>query len=153
MRPSWSGRRQLERDAACDLLDLLCIKGAGAAQKLGEQVPPADDHASDHPGPAVKQPHGCASARLSHLGFHAPLLLTDNPTTLPSDLASYFTMVSPSFLNTPADGPYNMTYVLGSWDQISWDQQVNVDSISEMHNRRVVGSDTGSTYADSQPGA
>ncbi len=94
-----------------------------------------------------------ASAPLSHLGFHAPLLLTDNPTTLPSDLASYFTMVSPSFLNTPADGPYNMTYVLGSWDQVSWDQQVNVDSISEMHNRRVVGSDTGSTYADSQPGA
>jgi hypothetical protein len=79
-----------------------------------------------------------ASAPLSHLGFHAPLLVTSNATSLPSDLDSYFTMVSPSFLNTPADGPYNMTYVLGSW---------------EMHNRRVVGSDTGSTYADSQPGA
>jgi hypothetical protein len=25
--------------------------------------------------------------------------------------------------------------------------------VSEMHNRRVVGSDTGSSYADSQPGA
>ena len=62
-------------------------------------------------------------------------------------------MVSPSFLNTPADGPYNMTYVLGSWDQVSWDEQVRVDTLSEMHNRRVVGSDTGSTYADSQPGA
>ena len=94
-----------------------------------------------------------ASAPLSHLGFHAPLLLTDNATTLPSDLTSYFTMVSPSFLNTPADGPYNMTYVIGSWDQVSWDEQVGVDSLSEMHNRRVVGSDTGSTYADSQPGA
>ena len=94
-----------------------------------------------------------ASAPLSHLGFHAPLLLTDDPTTLPSDLASYFSMVSPSFLNTPADGPYNMTYVLGSWDQVSWDQQVRVDSLSEMHNRRVVGSDTGGTYGDSQPGA
>jgi hypothetical protein len=94
-----------------------------------------------------------ASAPLSHLGFHAPLLLTDNATTLPSDLSSYFTMVSPSFLTTPADGPYNMTYVVGSWDQVSWGEQVNVDSLSEMHNRRVVGSDTGSTYADSQPGA
>jgi hypothetical protein len=94
-----------------------------------------------------------ASAPLSHLGFHAPLLLTSNKTTLPSDLNSYFTMVSPSFLNTPADGPYNMTYVLGSWDQVSWDEQVTVDSLSEMHNRRVVGSDTGSTYSDSQPGA
>jgi hypothetical protein len=94
-----------------------------------------------------------ASAPLSHLGFHAPLLLSSNATSLPSELDSYFTMVSPSFLNTPADGPYNMTYVLGSWDQVSWDEQVRVDTLSEMHNRRVVGSDTGSTYADSQPGA
>jgi hypothetical protein len=93
-----------------------------------------------------------ASAPLSHLGFHAPLLLTSNATTLPTDLDSYFTMVSPSFLNTPADGPYNMTYVLGSWDQVSWGEQVRVDTLSEMHNRRVVGSDTGSTYGDSAPG-
>jgi hypothetical protein len=94
-----------------------------------------------------------ASAPLSHLGFHAPLLLTSDAASLPSDLDSYFTMVSPSFLTTPADGPYNMTYVLGSWNQVSWHEQVGVDTLSEMHNRRVVGSDTGSTYADSQPGA
>jgi len=94
-----------------------------------------------------------ASAPLSHLGFHAPLLLTNSATTLPSDLTGYFTSVSPFFLNSPADGPYNMTYVIGSWAQVGWDQQARVDYISEMHNRRVVGSDTGSTYADSQPGA
>ena len=94
-----------------------------------------------------------ASAPLSHLGFHAPLLLTADSSSLPADLDSYFMSVSPSFLNTPADGPYNMTYVLGSWDQVSWLEQVRVDTLSEMHNRRVVGSDTGSTYADSQPGA
>jgi hypothetical protein len=94
-----------------------------------------------------------ASAPLSHLGFHAPLILTSSATTLPSDLDGYFTSVSPFFLNSPADGPYNMTYVIGNWDQISWDEQARVDYISEMHNRRVVGSDTGSTYGDSQPGA
>ena len=94
-----------------------------------------------------------ASAPLSHLGFHAPLLLTSSASTLPSDLEGYFSQVSPSFLNTPADGPYNMTYVLGSWNQVNWDEQVRVDTLSEMHNRRVVGSDTGSTYGDSQPGA
>ena len=94
-----------------------------------------------------------ASAPLSHLGFHAPLLLTSDATALPSDLDSYFTMVSPSFLNTPADGPYNMTYVIGSWNQVSWDQQARVDYISEMHNRRVVGSNTGSSYGDSPPSA
>jgi hypothetical protein len=94
-----------------------------------------------------------ASAPLSHLGFHAPLILTSSATTLPSDLEGYFSSVSPFFLDSPADGPYNMTYVIGSWDQISWGQQARVDYVSEMHNRRVVGSDTGSTYSDSQPGA
>ena len=92
-----------------------------------------------------------ASSPLSHLGFHAPLLLTSSATSLPSDLDGYFTSVAPTFLNTPADGPYNMTYVIGSWDQISWHQQARVDYVSEMANRRVVGQNTGSTYADSQP--
>jgi hypothetical protein len=93
-----------------------------------------------------------ASAPLSHLGFHAPLLLTNSATTLPAGLEGYFSSVSPTFLNTPADGPYNMTYVIGSWSQVSWDQQARVDYISEMHNRRVVGSNTGSTYGDTSPG-
>ncbi|MDQ1741406.1 MAG: hypothetical protein QOE53_3058 [Pseudonocardiales bacterium] len=93
-----------------------------------------------------------ASAPLSHLGFHAPLLLTNSATTLSPLLEGYYSSVSPSFLNTPADGPYNMTYAIGSWSQLSWGEQARVDYISEMHNRRVVGSDTGSTYGDSAPG-
>jgi hypothetical protein len=94
-----------------------------------------------------------ASAPLSHLGFHAPLILTSSAATLPSALEGYFSSVSPFFLDSPADGPYNMTYAIGSWDQVAWSQQARVDYISEMHNRRVVGNDTGSTYSDSQPGA
>ena len=94
-----------------------------------------------------------ASAPLSHLGFHAPLLLTDSATKLPSALDSYFTEVAPTFLLTPAEGPYNMTYAIGSWKQISWGEQARVDYVSEMHNRRVVGNNTGGTYGDSQPGA
>jgi hypothetical protein len=93
-----------------------------------------------------------ASAPLSHLGFHAPLLLANSATTLSPLLEGYYSSVSPTFLNTPADGPYNMTYAIGSWTQLSWDQQARVDYISEMHNRRVVGSDTGSTYGDTAPG-
>jgi hypothetical protein len=93
-----------------------------------------------------------ASAPLSHLGFHAPLLLTNNPTKLPSELEGYFASISPTYLNTPADGPYNMTYVIGSWKQVSWTEQARVDYISEMHNRRVYNSNTGSTYGDTSPG-
>ncbi|MDX6230732.1 MAG: hypothetical protein QOI76_4122 [Frankiales bacterium] len=90
-----------------------------------------------------------ASAPLSHLGFHAPLLFTTSPTTLPTGTEGYLTMVAPTYLTTPADGPYNMTYVIGSWSQISWLQQARVDYISEMANRRVSTQNTGSRYTDS----
>jgi hypothetical protein len=89
-----------------------------------------------------------ASAPLSHLGFHAPLLFTENATELPSAVEGYFTSVAPTYLTTPADGPYNMTYVIGSWNQISWPQQARVDYISEMANRRLWNQDTGGRYTD-----
>jgi hypothetical protein len=90
-----------------------------------------------------------ASSPLSHLGFHAPLLFTDNTGTLPPQLASYFQSVAPTFLTTPADGPYNMTYVIGSWSQITWPQQASVDNLSEMGNRRLWNDNTGGRYTDS----
>jgi hypothetical protein len=92
-----------------------------------------------------------ASSPLSHLGFHAPLLFTDSPTTLPSAVDGYLTSVAPTFLTSPSDGPYNMTYAIGSWDQITWPQQAHVDDISEMGNRRAWSTTTGSRYSDSQP--
>jgi hypothetical protein len=92
-----------------------------------------------------------ASAPLSHLGFHAPLLFTDGPTQLPSAVDGYLGSVAPTYLTTPADGPYNMTYVIGSWDQIGWPLQAHVDYISEMGNRRLWNQNTGSTYGSSAP--
>jgi hypothetical protein len=90
-----------------------------------------------------------ASAPLSHLGFHAPLLFTDNSGKLPTQLESYFQSVAPTYLTTPADGPYNMTYVIGSWTQINWGQQARVDYVSEMGNRRLWNQNTGGRYTDS----
>jgi hypothetical protein len=90
-----------------------------------------------------------ASAPLSHLGFHAPLLFTDSSGTLPAQLEGYFQSVAPTYLTTPADGPYNMTYVIGSWDQITWPQQARVDYVSEMGNRRLWNQTTGGRYTDS----
>jgi hypothetical protein len=92
-----------------------------------------------------------ASAPLSHLGFHAPLLLTDSATKLPSPLEGYLTSVAPTYLTSPADGPYNMTFVLGSWSRVSWPLQARVDYVSEMMNRRVWNQNTGSTYGSSAP--
>jgi hypothetical protein len=92
-----------------------------------------------------------ASAPLSHLGFHAPLLMTPSSSKLPPQLEAYYKSVAPTYVNTPADGPYNMSYVIGSWKQITWPVQANVDYISEMGNRRLWKTKTGGGYADSQP--
>jgi hypothetical protein len=90
-----------------------------------------------------------ASAPLSHLGFHAPLLLTDSPTTLPAEVDAYYKAVAPTFLTTPADGPYNMTYVIGDYARLSWPLQAHVDFDSEMSNRRVWSNNNGGRYSDS----
>ena len=92
-----------------------------------------------------------ASAPLSHLGFHAPLLMTGSSDTLPSQLEGYFKSVAPTYLTSPADGPYNMTFVIGSWNDISWPLQAHVDYISEMADRRTWSTTTGGRYTDSQP--
>jgi hypothetical protein len=92
-----------------------------------------------------------ASAPLSHLGFHAPLLFTNSAGTLPTQLDAYYKSVAPTYTTTPADGPYNMTYVIGSWSQVTWGQQAHVDYISEMGNRRLWNTTTGGGYTDSAP--
>jgi hypothetical protein len=92
-----------------------------------------------------------ASAPLSHLGFHAPLLFTTSAGTLPPQLEAYYKSVAPTYTTTPADGPYNMSYVIGSWSQIAWGQQAHVDFISEMGNRRLWNTTTGGGYTDSAP--
>jgi hypothetical protein len=92
-----------------------------------------------------------ASAPLSHLGFHAPLLFTTSAGSLPPQLDAYYKSVAPTYTTTPADGPYNMTYVIGSWNQITWGQEAHVDYISEMGNRRLWNTTTGGGYTDSSP--
>jgi hypothetical protein len=92
-----------------------------------------------------------ASAPLSHMGFHSPLLLTENADKLPPQLDAYYKSVAPTFLTSPDDGPYNMHYVMGSWEQITWPVQAHIDYVSEMMNRRTWSQSTGGRYADSAP--
>jgi hypothetical protein len=75
------------------------------------------------------------SAILSHLGFHAPLLMTDSATALPADVTTYLNKVAPTFLVTPGDGPYNMLYIIGSYNDVSWNTQVTAELSQEMGNR------------------
>ena len=87
------------------------------------------------------------SAILSHLGFHAPLLMTDHAGKLPDSVEAYLKMVAPTFQVSPAQGPYNMTYVIGDYQNIAWKLQAHVDFLSVMANRRVVIQNTGSLYS------
>jgi hypothetical protein len=96
-------------------------------------------------------PGAVASAPLSHLGFHAPLLMTDNAAALPPQLDAYYKSVAPTYLTSPADGPYNMHYLIGSWTQLTWGLQAHIDYITDMNNRRLWNQSTGSRYTDSQP--
>jgi hypothetical protein len=96
-------------------------------------------------------PGAVASAPLSHLGFHAPLLMTDNAAALPPQLDAYYKSVAPTYLTSPADGPYNMHYLIGSWTQLTWGLQAHIDYITDMNNRRLWNESTGSRYTDSQP--
>jgi hypothetical protein len=62
---------------------------------------------------------------------------------------AYYSAVAPTFVNSPGEGPYNMTYVVGSWNQLSWPLQAHIDYISEMSNRRVWSNNNGGRYSDS----
>ena len=44
-----------------------------------------------------------------------------------------------------------MSYVIGSWNQVTWPLQAHVDYISEMGNRRLWNTTTGGGYTDSSP--
>jgi hypothetical protein len=90
-----------------------------------------------------------SSAPLSHLGFHAPLLVTDSATTLPDFMESYYKAVAPTLLTSPGEGPYNMTYVIGDYSKLSFGLQAHIDFISEMSNRRVWSNNNGGRYSDS----
>lgn len=75
------------------------------------------------------------AAVMSGVGFHAPLILTDSADALPKGVKQYFAIVRPNFLVTPAAGPYNMVYVMGGTDKVSWPLQAKVNAGMEMANR------------------
>ena len=72
-------------------------------------------------------------------------------TKLPSALERLLQERAPTYLTSPADGPYKMTCVIGSWPHVSWREQAHVDYISEMANRRLWSTTTRSRFGDNQP--
>jgi len=72
------------------------------------------------------------AASLATNGVFAPLLLTDDPDTLPRSLESYLLDVQPGFENDPRLSVFNHVWILGDEDTISVEQQGRIDEITAL---------------------
>jgi hypothetical protein len=73
-----------------------------------------------------------AAAALSASGDWGPLLLTDDPTHVPSALRSYLLDVKPGYVSDPTRAVYNHVWLIGDQDAISVGFQAQVDELAEV---------------------
>lgn len=73
-----------------------------------------------------------AAAPLSASGTWGPLLLTDSPDTLPSELRGYFLDVKPGYTTDPTRAFYNHVWIIGDTGQIGVEQQAEVNEVAEL---------------------
>lgn len=73
-----------------------------------------------------------AAATLATRGVFAPLLLTDNAEKLPTALESYFLSVQPGYEDDPGQAVYNRVWILGDDEQVSVDEQAQIDGVTEL---------------------
>jgi hypothetical protein len=73
-----------------------------------------------------------AAATLATRGVFAPLLLTDDAAKLPPALEAYFLSVQPGYEDDPGQAVYNRVWILGDDEQVSVDEQAQIDAVSEL---------------------
>ena len=73
-----------------------------------------------------------AAATLATRGVFAPLLLTDDARKLPAALEQYFLSVQPGYEDDPGQAVYNRVWILGDDEQVSVDEQAQLDAVSEL---------------------
>jgi ell wall binding domain 2 (CWB2) len=72
------------------------------------------------------------AASLATNGVFAPLLLTDDPDTLPRSLESYLLDVQPGFESDPRLSVFNHVWILGDEDTVSIEQQGRIDEVTAL---------------------
>ncbi|WP_438432624.1 cell wall-binding repeat-containing protein [Gorillibacterium sp. sgz500922] len=72
-----------------------------------------------------------AAAPFSHLGKHAPLLLTDKGS-MPDAVMKYVMSLEPKFKDSPAEGPYNHAWITGDAASITPEAQDEIDQMLEI---------------------
>jgi hypothetical protein len=73
-----------------------------------------------------------AAAALATRGVFAPLVLSDDPQTLPAKLEEYLLSVQPGYEDDPGEAVYNRAWILGDDKAISVPQQAQVDQLTEL---------------------
>jgi hypothetical protein len=76
--------------------------------------------------------NAAAAAPLSASGTWGPLLLTKEPDTLPAKVRSYLLDVKPGYSDDPTRAFYNHVWLIGDEEEISVDQQAEVNELAEL---------------------
>jgi hypothetical protein len=82
--------------------------------------------AEDRPGEAA------AAVALSGTGTYGPLLLLDDPDTLPAPLENYLLDIQPGYDKDPVRGVYNHAWLMGDEKTIAVGVQARIDSLLEI---------------------
>jgi hypothetical protein len=73
-----------------------------------------------------------AAAALGTRGVFAPLVLSDDATTLPAKLEEYLLSVQPGYEDNPGQAVYNRAWIIGDDKAISVPQQAQIDQLTEL---------------------
>jgi hypothetical protein len=73
-----------------------------------------------------------AAAPLSASGTWGPLLLSDDPGTLPADVREYLRYVKPGYTTNPTRAFYNHVWVIGDPGAIDVSEQAEVNALAEL---------------------
>jgi hypothetical protein len=73
-----------------------------------------------------------AAATLATNGVFAPMLLTNESATLPTDVSDYLLDVQPGYQKDPSSGVYNRVWILGDTKTVSLSAQGRLDDITRL---------------------
>ncbi len=82
--------------------------------------------------------HAVSSANLQR-GKAGPILLVNDDGSLPAVTENYAWQSQPAWFSTPAEGPFNHLFAMGSTDQVSWVSQGRLDYAVEITQYRHQG--------------
>lgn len=88
---------------------------------------------------------GIMAAHLARGGKSGPLLLTDR-ARLPAVVDNYLWRQRPAFADTPAEGPFNHLWVVGSFGRISYPVQAWADYSQEIEQYMTLGDSAASGF-------